>query len=144
MGTAPKTKETNASVKKFIDAVPDARKRIDARAINALMKKITKEKPKMWGPSIVGYGRYRLVYSNGMEADWPLAAFSPRKPNLTIYLLPEFKDRDALMERLGPHKNGKSCLYIKSLREIDMKILEQLIRSSLINTKKIMKKRAQR
>ncbi len=131
-----KTKKTNASVSKFIDAVEDEGKREDAYTVLKLMQKITKEEPKMWGAAIVGFGTYQYKYASGQQGDWPLVGFSPRKQNLTLYIMPGFDKYDDLMSKLGKYKTGKSCLYIKSLRDIDMKVLQLLITSSVDFMKK--------
>lgn len=126
----PKTKPTKASVTKFLNAVSDKTRRDDCFAVLEMMREITKEDPAMWGSSIVGFGRYLQKYENGREGEWPIAAFSPRKGDLTLYLTPGF-DVDPEMERLGKYKNGKSCLYIKKLAEVDAKVLKQLITKSV-------------
>jgi hypothetical protein len=131
MAKEPKTKKTDASVSKFIDTVEDEQKRDDANTILKLMQKITKEEPKMWGSAIVGFGKYTYKYASGQQGDWPLVGFSPRKQNLTLYIMPGFEKYDDLMEKLGKYKTGKSCLYIKSLQDIDMKILQSIITQSV-------------
>lgn len=131
-----KTKMNNASVEKFIDAVPDEQKRDDSRAIVRLMRTVTKEEPKMWGTAIIGFGTYRYKYTSGQEADWPLAAFSPRKQNLTLYVMPGFETYDDLMSKLGKYKTGKVCIYIKNLRDVDEDILKKLIKGSVDHVKK--------
>jgi Domain of unknown function (DU1801) len=131
-----KTKETDASVSKFIDAVEDESKREDAYTVLKLMQKITKEDPKLWGTAIVGFGTYQYKYASGQQGDWPLVGFSPRKQNLTLYIMPGFDKYDDLMSKLGKYKTGKSCLYIKSLQNIDIKVLETLITLSVAYMKK--------
>ena len=98
-----KTKQTTASVKKFIDSIEDEKKRKDSRAILAMMKEITGEKPKMWGPSIVGFGTYHYKYASGREGDWPVTGFSPRKQALTLYIMTGFEKHEALMKKLGKY-----------------------------------------
>lgn len=127
----PKTKKTDASVAAFLDAVADPRRREDARAVLALMKRITGEEPKMWGPSIVGFGSYTYTYASGQTGDWPIAGFSPRKQALTLYLMPGFEKDADLMKRLGKHKTGKSCLYLNRLADVDAGVLEELVRRSV-------------
>jgi uncharacterized protein DUF1801 len=122
-----KTKPTTVSVSKFLESVPDASKRQDCKALIQLMKKATKSQPKMWGPSIVGFGDYHYKYETGREADWFRAGFSPRKNALTIYIMSGFPKHADLMSKLGKHKTGKGCLYIKQLADVDTKVLEQLI-----------------
>jgi len=126
-----KTKKTDASVSKFIDAVEDESKREDAYTVLKLMQKITKEEPKLWGTSIVGFGTYQYKYASGQQGDWPLVGFSPRKQNLTLYIMPGFDKYDELMGKLGKYKTGKSCLYIKSLQDVDIKILQSIITQSV-------------
>ena len=121
-----KTKETTASVEAFIAKQPDAIA-ADLRTIMGLMKKATGEDPKMWGPSIVGYGRYAYAYESGREGEWMITGFSPRKANLTLYIMMGFEEEAALMQKLGKHTTGKSCLYIKKLSDVDLKVLESLI-----------------
>ncbi len=132
-----KTKRTGASVAAFISSVHDPAARKDLRTITALMKKATRSKPEMWGPSIVGFGSVTLRYSTGRELDWMLCGFSPRKQALTLYLTTGFAYQDSLMKKLGRHKHGKGCLYIKSLRDIDPGILEKIIRASVARMKKL-------
>ncbi|HYN09279.1 MAG TPA: DUF1801 domain-containing protein [Vicinamibacterales bacterium] len=122
-----KTKATKASVSKFLESVPDASTRKDCKALIQLMKKVTKSQPKMWGPSIVGFGDYHYKYDTGREADWFCAGFSPRKNALTLYIMSGFPKHADLMSRLGKHKTGKGCLYIRQLSDVDTKVLEQLI-----------------
>ena len=126
-----KTKKSNASVKKFLDSVPDQKKRQDSFVILDLMKKITKEEPKMWGPSIVGFGNYHYKYESGREGDWFITGFSLRKQNLTVYIMSGFKKFEKLLEKLGKYKLGKSCLYINKLEEVDIRILEKLVFESV-------------
>jgi hypothetical protein len=136
MAKEVKTKETAASVEKFLDAVPDEQRRDDCYAVLSLMQKITKEKPKMWGASIVGFGSYHYKYDSGHEGDMCITGFSPRKQNLTLYILPGFERYELLMSKLGKYKTGKSCLYIKRLADIDEKVLEKLIAESVGYMKK--------
>ena len=127
----PKTKKTDASVEAFLDAVADPRRREDAGAVLALMKRITGEVPKMWGPSIVGFGSYTYTYASGRTGDWPIVGFSPRKQALTLYVMPGFEKDADLMKRLGKHKTGKSCLYLNRLADVDAGVLEELVRRSV-------------
>ena len=122
---------TSADVDSFLEAVPDERRRADAQALLELMRSITGEPPVMWGPSIVGFGSYHYRYESGRTGDAPLAAFSPRKANLVVYLVGGFEDRyPELLEQLGPHKSGKTCLYLKRLGDVDLSVLRQLIERS--------------
>lgn len=123
-----KTKQTEQSVDKFIKDIPDATKREDCRTVSALMADMSGYKPKMWGPSIVGFGSYHYKYASGQEADWPMIAFSPRKQNLTLYVLSGSDEENLLLKKLGKHSTGKSCLYIKQLADVDMPTLKKLIK----------------
>lgn len=122
----PKTRKTTASVKDFIAAVPDEQRRKDATAVLKMMTEVTGEKAAMWGAAIVGFGSAR-----GKTGDWPIAAFSPRKQNLVIYIMPGFEEYTALLARLGPHSTGKSCLYINRLADVDAKVLRRIIERSV-------------
>jgi hypothetical protein len=104
------------------------------------MKKITMEEPKMWGPSIVGFGNYHYKYESGREGDWFLTGFSPRKASLTLYIMAGFKEYDELLEKLGKHKTGSSCLYVNKLEDVDLKVLTQLIKQSVQKMKKLKQK----
>lgn len=126
-----KTKETNASVEKFLNQVEDDTKRKDCFAITEMMKKITKLQPKMWGPSIVGFGSYHYKYASGHEGDMCLVGFSPRKQNISLYLCGTLPKENKLLEKLGKHKTGVGCLYIKKLSDVDLSILKQLITNSI-------------
>ena len=129
-----KTKATEVSVADFIAAVPDPRRREEAAAIDALHRRVTGLEPRMWGPSIIGYGSYHYKYDSGHEGTMCRAGFSPRKPALTLYLMGTYCDRqaeaDALFARLGKHTTGKSCLYVKKLADVDLAALEQLVAMS--------------
>ncbi len=137
-----KTQPTKASVEKFINQVPDEARREDCRQVARIMEEITGEKPTMWGPSIVGFGTYHYKYASGREGDWPIAAFSPRKQDLTLYLLPGFTEQADLMKQLGKHRTGKSCLYIKRLSDVHLPTLKKLIRESVKRMRKITKQPA--
>jgi hypothetical protein len=141
MATALKTQRNAGSVKQFLDKVPDERRRDDARAVSAIMEDVTGEKPAMWGTSMVGFGSYHYKYESGQEGDWPLVAFAPRKDSLTLYIMPGFKDYSGLLEKLGKHKTGRSCLYIKSLEDVHVPTLKTLVRQSVKHMKKIVKER---
>ena len=127
----PKTRPTGASVDAFLKTVEDDQKRADSLALVKLMKQATRAEPKMWGPSIIGFGTYRLGYADGTEADWPIAAFSPREKELTVYLMGVFDRHPELMKKLGKYRTGKVCLYIKRLADVDMKVLKELIAASV-------------
>ena len=136
-----KTKPTDASVAEFLSEIPEEGKRRDAFQIVEIMGAITKQKPKMWGTSIVGFGSYHYKYPSGQEADWPIAAFSPRKTSLVLYLMPGFQGRRELMSKLGKHKTGKSCLYIQRLDDVHLPTLKTLIRESVSYLDKIVRER---
>jgi hypothetical protein len=125
-----KTQRTGASVEDFLDSVPDERKRQDSFAIQELMRDVTGEEPAMWGPSIVGFGSYRYKYASGREGEWPLVGFSPRKRNLTLYIMSGFEDYDPLLAQLGKYKTGKSCLYINKLEDVNLATLRELVSQS--------------
>ena len=122
-----KTKVNKASVEKFLNGIKDETKRKDAFTILKLMQKVTKEKPKMWGSSIVGFGSYHYKYASGREGDFLLTGFSPRAKNLTLYIMHGFTQYEALLKKLGKHKLGGGCLYINKLEDVDLKILFTLI-----------------
>lgn len=133
-----KTKKNKQSVTAFLNAIEDPQKRKDAKTILKLMKEVTKEKPVMWGDAIVGFGTYHYKYASGQEGDWMITAFSPRKTSLTIYIMPgyNFPEYQALLDKLGPHKTGKSCLYIKRLEDIHLPTLKKLIKLGYTDMKK--------
>ena len=122
-----RTKKNNASVTAFINSIDDKQQRADARKIAAMMRQATGSRAKMWGTGIVGFGSYHYKYASGQEGDWPLVGFSPRKQNLSLYIMPGFSGLAALMKKLGKYRTGKSCLYIKRLDDVDNKVLEKLI-----------------
>lgn len=126
-----KTKQHEASVEDFLNRIPDEQKRQDCFALQELMQQITGMEPKMWGDSIVGFGTYHYKYATGREGDWFIAGFSPRKQNVTLYIMAGFDQYDKLLQRLGKHKTGKSCLYIKQLADIDIVTLRELIQQSV-------------
>ena len=126
-----KTRPTDVSVEAFLDGVDHERRRRDARVVHDMMRRITGYEPKMWGPSIVGFGSYHYKYESGREGDLCLTGFSPRKSALTIYIMPGFSQYDDLLGKLGKHKTGKSCLYVNKLDDIDLDVLEELIRLSV-------------
>jgi Domain of unknown function (DU1801) len=126
-----KTKPTKLSVAAYLDALTDQTKRADAKALVKLMQKATGEKPKMWGPSIVGFGSYHYTYESGREGDMPLVGFSPRKPAIVLYGMRGSGDAEALLAKLGKHTTGKGCVYIKKLADVDQKVLETLVVESV-------------
>lgn len=131
-----KTKPTKASVTAFVNAVENETRRRDAKTLLAMMKKVTGERPKMWGPSIIGFGEYHYRYDSGREGDFMLVGFSPRKANMVLYALGSVGADDPLLKRLGKHKTGKGCLYINNLDDVDLKSLEQIVAKSYRATKK--------
>ncbi len=126
-----KTRKNDASVEDFLESVEDEGKRADSRAVLDLMRRVTGEEPAMWGGSIVGFGSYHYKYASGREGDWMKVGFSPRKQSLTLYIMSGFARFDELMARLGKHSTGKSCLYIKKLEDVDLEVLEELVRESV-------------
>jgi len=126
-----KTKPNEESVIDFLQSVPDERKREDSFAILDLMKEVTGQEPKMWGDSIIGFGNYHYKYASGREGDWFVTGFSPRKQNLTLYIMSGFDEYEALLKKLGKYKTGKSCLYVNRLADVDMAVMKELIRKSV-------------
>lgn len=130
-----KTKPTAKSVPEFLDRIEDPGRKADCLSIAALMERVCRAKPRMWGDSIVGFGDYRYKYASGREGDWFLAGFSPRKQYLTVYVMGYLEHYTDLLEGLGRYKHGKGCLYIKRLSDIDMNVLENLISTSISRLK---------
>jgi hypothetical protein len=126
-----KTRPTEVSVAAFVDALTEPRRRLDAKAVIKLMKNATGEKPKMWGPSIIGFGTHHYKYESGREGDTALVGFSPRKPATVLYGVIGFKDAATLLAKLGRHTTGKGCLYIKNLSDVNQEVLEELIVKSV-------------
>jgi hypothetical protein len=123
----PKTRETEASVDKFLKGVENEKRREDALTLLKMMKSITRQEPRMWGKDLVGFGSYHYKYASGQEGDWLMTGFSPRKSSLSVYIMPGFEKYPALMKKLGKHKTGKSCLYINKLEDVDTGVLKELI-----------------
>lgn len=126
-----KTVPTGQSVDAFLDGVANETRRRDGREILTIMQRVTGEEPVMWGPSIVGFGRYHYKYESGREGEFMLTGFSPRKTALTLYIMPGFSEYGELMEQLGKYKTGRSCLYLKRLGDVDGAVLEKIIRRSV-------------
>jgi len=126
-----KTVGTQASVDAFIDSVEHPIRRQDAQRLNQIFREVTGFEPVMWGPTIIGYGRYHYMYDSGREGDCQATGFSPRKSNLSIYIMPGYEDYSELLGRLGKYKMGKSCLYINKLADVDEAVLRELIRVGL-------------
>jgi hypothetical protein len=132
-----KTLPNDASVEDFLDTVPETLKKEDSFTLLKLFSKVTGEKPKMWGTSIIGFGQYHYKSErSAQEGDWPLTGFSPRKQNLTLYIMLGFDDYSGLLNDLGKHKTSKGCLYINKLRDVDQTVLEKLIKQSFEAAKK--------
>ncbi|MBL8190885.1 MAG: DUF1801 domain-containing protein [Acidobacteria bacterium] len=132
----PKTKQTNASVEDFINTVKDEQTRDDCWAVVKLMQDATKAEPKMWGPSIVGFGLYTYKYASGKTGDWPLVGFSPRKQNLTLYVTSGGDGEDELLEKLGTFTRSKACIYVKRLSDLHLPTLKKLITASIKHLRK--------
>jgi hypothetical protein len=126
-----KTKPTDASVENYIASRANEQQRTDCDDLMALLKKLTKQPPKMWGPSIVGYGSYRYTYESGRTGEAPLAGFAIRGRELVVYLFAESETQKTLLAQLGKHKMGKSCLYFKQLADLDKSVLQQLVAGSI-------------
>lgn len=131
----PKTQKTNASVEKFLESIPNKQTHTDCLEIVKLMKQATKAEPVMWGSNIIGFGEYMMTYANGKQLPWPLAAFSPRKQYITIYINPDLENYESLLKILGKHSTGKVCLYFKKLADVDKKVLKEIIVNSVKVTK---------
>jgi hypothetical protein len=131
----PKTKPTEVSAQRHISAIKNEQQRNDAQTLVALMRRVTKEEPRMWGPSIVGFGSYHYKYASGHEGDSPLAGFAARGRELVVYIEADFESREILLARLGEHKTGKVCVYIRRLASVDLKVLEMLVARSVAETK---------
>ena len=131
-----KTKQNEAGVEEFLNGVSDEKRREDCFTVLELMKKITGEAPKMWGASIVGFGNYHYKYDSGREGEWFVAGFSPRKQNLTLYIMSGFSRYEELLAKLGKHKTGKSCLHINKLEDVNLDVLQEMIENSVENVKK--------
>lgn len=126
-----KTKPTDVAVADFIASVDHPTRQADARALDAMFRRITGFQPRMWGPTIIGYGSYHYKYDSGREGDCNATGFSPRKASLSIYIMPGYHDYADILRRLGKHKIGKACLYVNKLSDIDMDVLEELVRAGL-------------
>jgi len=133
-----KTQESNASAKDFINSVEDETRRKDSLVLLDVFSKVTGEQPRMWGASIIGFGKYHYKSErSSQEGDWPLVAFSPRKQNLTLYVLAQPQDYSDLLSTLGKHKTSKGCLYINRLSDVDMPTLEKVIQQTFADAIKV-------
>ena len=131
-----KTKPTEVSVESHIAAIANEEQRNDARTLLALMRRVTKQEPRMWGPSMVGFGSYHYKYASGHEGDSALTAFAVRGRELVFYIAEAFEGRDVLLAKLGKHKTGKVCVYIRRLAHVDLEVLETLVARSVADTKR--------
>jgi hypothetical protein len=131
---SPKTQPTDADVGAFLAAIEDPQRRADSEGVCRLMEEETGERPRMWGESIVGFGEYHYTYASGREGDWMALGFSPRKANLTLYLMDGFSGYQELLARLGRHSTGRSCLYVKRLADVDVDVLREMVRRSYRHT----------
>jgi len=138
-----KTTETSSSVTEFILKVENEGKRDDSFQLIEIFKSITGFEPKMWGPTMIGFGSYHYKYESGHEGDAPLAAFSPRKDSIVLYFATEFEDREVLLSQLGKHKSSKSCVYVKKLSDIDLKVLEIMTVNSMSSVTKLYPSKSQ-
>lgn len=136
MAAELKTQQTDASVDDFIASIDNEVRRNDAEKVLAIYKRVTGEEPRMWGPAIVGFGNGRLKYPDGREIDWMLAAFSPRKQNMTLYVICDSPKQPDLLAKLGKHTTSTACLYIKKLSDVDEKVLEAIVKDSYMHAKK--------
>ena len=126
-----KTQATDVDVQTFLEAVEHPVRRADALVLDEMFRRITGWAPKMWGPTIVGYGGYHYVYDSGREGDMCATGFSPRKSNLSLYIMPGYQDFGHLLAKLGKHKTGAACLYINKLADVDIVVLEEIVRAGL-------------
>jgi hypothetical protein len=131
-----KTKPTNASVEDYLATRGSAQQRADSRELIALLEAVTQQPPRMWGPSIVGFGSYRYTYESGHSGEAPMAGFAIRGRDLVIYLVPELDEQKSLLPTLGPHRMGKSCLYFRRLADLDRSVLQQLVAGSVAAVKR--------
>ena len=134
--TELKTKRNKGDVEAFLNNVSDEKKREDSFKVLELMKRVTRKEPEMWGDSIVGFGSYHYKYASGREGDWFVTGFSPRKQNLTLYIMSGFDEYDQLLSKLGKHSTGKSCLYIKKIEDVDVDVLTELVKKSVEHMEK--------
>lgn len=133
---AQKTRPTDVSAESHIAAIANEEQRNDARSLVALMRNVTGQEPRMWGPGIVGFGNYHYKYASGHEGDSALAAFAARGRELVVYIADGFEGRDVLLARLGQHRAGKVCVYIRRLADVDLEVLEKLVAQSVADTKR--------
>ena len=134
--TVPKTKPTEVSAESHIAAIENEGQRKDARTLVALLRRVTRREPKMWGPSIVGFGSYHYKYATGHEGDSAITGFAVRGSELVVYIAQGFEGRDVLLAKLGKHRTGKVCVYIRRLADVDLTVLETLVARSIADTKR--------
>ena len=132
----PKTKPTEVSVESQIASIANEEQRNDAQTLAVLMRRVTKQEPRMWGPSIVGFGSYHYKYASGHEGDSALTGFAVRGSDLVVYIAPGFEGRDVLLAKLGKHRTGKVCVYIRRLANVELKVVETLVARSVADTKR--------
>jgi hypothetical protein len=135
----PKTRPTAESVEKFVNRIADEQRRKDCFRVLEIMKAVTKVEPAMWGTSIVGFGRHNYKYESGTKGEWFLCGFSPRKQDLTLYLMSGLERYSELLKKLGKHKTGRACLYIKKLDDVDLPTLKTLIKESVADIQAMKK-----
>ncbi len=128
-----KTQTTDADVQAFLEAIEHPVRRADALVLDDMFRRITGWQPRMWGPTIVGYGSYHYVYDSGREGDGPATGFSPRKANLSLYIMPGYQNFGDMLDRLGKHKKAVACLYINKLADVDLDVVEEIVRAGLID-----------
>lgn len=131
MAKQNKTKATEASVEDFIAQIEHPKRRRDSYTLLEIMKRLSGEEPKLWGPSIIGFGQYHYKYDSGREGDFMRTGFAPRKANMVVYIMPGYRNYGEQLARLGKHKIGKSCLYLTDLEQVDINVLEEIIADSL-------------
>lgn len=134
--SVPKTKPTEVSAERHIATIANEAQRTDARGLLALMRRVTAQEPRMWGPTIVGFGSYHYKYASGYEGDSALAAFAARGREVVVYIEADFPGREELLTQLGEHRTGKVCVYIKRLANLDLNVLEELVSRSVAETKR--------
>ena len=132
-----KTTETSVDVHDFLNNLENEKRKEDSLALPEIFRSVTGFEPKMWGPTIIGFGKYKYKYESGREGEAPMAGFAPRKDSLVIYMATEFQDREDLLEQLGKHTSSKSCIYAKKLAELDIQVLRKIIRNSMTHVKQL-------
>lgn len=136
-----KTTETKSSVQDFLKKISDKKKKADAESLLSFFQKVTKHEPKMWGPSIIGFGTYHYKYDSGHEGDAPLVGFSPRASAFSIYFCETFDEREELLAQLGKHKSGKGCVYVQKLEDIKLDVLKKMTENNIKELKRLYSKK---